>query len=467
MYFDPRRAKALKPGESYAIDGCPGLRLEAAQTRKTWTYRYRSPINDKLKQVKVGLWPAMPPAEAAGKWADLRDRRDRGEDPAQEKRQARYEVKSAPDATYTYRQMVDDYYREHLKVNRKLRGANLVYGQMVRAIADFEDLEVSRTSRRFVHDHTMSRAETPVLAVSVKGELGAAWELAVNAGRVSEDLPNWWRQVKILTLRSKGAMRAGERKGTGKRVLKPEEIQLLYTDQMRLFSQQVQDFLALQMWTCARGGEICQMQRSQLRREDDGILWWTVPKELLKTGRFEATSDYRVPLLGRAESIVERLLARAPGPWLFHSKTRGGEPTHVKQPYMQSKVHYRQPYSNARPDHVRERLKVTHWSPHDLRRTGRTMLASLRCPKDVAEAIIGHVKPGVEGTYNLYEYDAEKVEWLTLLGNRLDAIVTGGPSSQCSQEAGGSTRAAAAAPRPGPAGARPPAESRETSAASA
>lgn len=467
MYFDARRAKALKPGESYAIDGCPGLRLEAAQTRKTWTYRYRSPVNDKLKQVKIGLWPAMPPAEAAGKWAELRDRRDRGEDPAQEKKQARYQVKSAPDSGYTYKQLVDDYYREHLLVNRQLRGANLIRGQLLRAIAGFEGLEVARTSRRFVHDHTMDRAETPVLALSVKLEMGAAWELAVNAGRVSEDLPNWWRQVKILTLRSKGAMRAGERKGTGKRVLRPEELQLLFTDQLRLFSPQVRDFLTLQMWTCARGGEVCQMQRNQLRREDDGILWWTVPKELLKTGRFEATSDYRVPLLGRAESIVERLLASAQGPWLFPSKTRGGAPTHVKQPYMQSKVHYRQPYSNSRPDHVRERLKVTHWSPHDLRRTGRTMLASLRCPKDVAEAIIGHVKPGVEGTYNLYEYDAEKVEWLTVLHSRLDAIITGGSSSQCSQAAGASTQGVEASPLPGQGAAKPRAGTPETSAASA
>jgi hypothetical protein len=29
MYFDARKAKALKPGEHYAIEGCPGLRMEA------------------------------------------------------------------------------------------------------------------------------------------------------------------------------------------------------------------------------------------------------------------------------------------------------------------------------------------------------------------------------------------------------------------------------------------------------
>lgn len=36
MYLDARKAKASKPGEHYAIDGCPGLRMEAMLTKKTW-----------------------------------------------------------------------------------------------------------------------------------------------------------------------------------------------------------------------------------------------------------------------------------------------------------------------------------------------------------------------------------------------------------------------------------------------
>jgi hypothetical protein len=50
------------------------------------------------------------------------------------------------------------------------------------------------------------------------------------------------------------------------------------------------------------------------------------------------------------------------------------------------------------------------------------MLASLGVRSEVAEAIIGHMAPGVEGIYNLYKYDAERVEALTLLSTRLEEL---------------------------------------------
>lgn len=47
------------------------------------------------------------------------------------------------------------------------------------------------------------------------------------------------------------------------------------------------------------------------------------------------------------------------------------------------------------------------WNPHDLRRTLRTNLSRLGCPADIAEAVLGHSKKGIEGTYNLHTYERE------------------------------------------------------------
>ena len=80
------------------------------------------------------------------------------------------------------------------------------------------------------------------------------------------------------------------------------------------------------------------------------------------------------------------------------------------------------PYSETRPELVRSRLPVTRWSPHDLRRTSRTLLAAMGCPTEVAESILGHMLPGVLGVYNQHAYDAERVEWLKRLADRLEAI---------------------------------------------
>ena len=68
---------------------------------------------------------------------------------------------------------------------------------------------------------------------------------------------------------------------------------------------------------------------------------------------------------------------------------------------------------------MRDRLTVTHWSPHDLRRTGRTLLAAMGCPHEVGETILGHVLTGVAGVYNLHRYDAERRLWLTRLAGHL------------------------------------------------
>lgn len=67
-------------------------------------------------------------------------------------------------------------------------------------------------------------------------------------------------------------------------------------------------------------------------------------------------------------------------------------------------------------------LKINRWTPHDLRRTVRTSLSKLKCPSDIAEAILGHTKGGVKGVYDLYTYEAECKEWLQVWCDYLDTL---------------------------------------------
>ncbi|WP_370641355.1 tyrosine-type recombinase/integrase [Acidovorax sp. Leaf73] len=423
MQFDARAAKALQPGASIVVQGCKGLRLVASVSRKTWTYRYKHPDTGQMKQVRLGYWPDMAPVDAAARWAELRAVREAGGDPKASGRSKRAGAGGAPmvAVAYTLGDLVRDYATGYLQVRREAKGARAVRLRLERATAQHQGLPVADVTRRFAFDLITGLADRPVLANSVKTELAAAWVYAMDAGRIPEDLPNWWAQVLARKLRSKGAKRDGVHKGTGKRVLQDAEIARLMAGNMHLFSQQVQDFLTLQLWTCTRGAEIVAL-RPEFVREDAGVLWWTMPKGLTKNRHIEDAVDLRVPLFGRAARIVRRLMADG-GEWLFPSVSRGGVLQAQTQAYMQSKVHYRQPYSKARPDHVRERLTVTHWSPHDLRRTGRTLLASMGCPHEVGEAILGHVVPGVAGDYNLYRYDKERAHWLAALDARLEAII--------------------------------------------
>ena len=394
-----------------------GLRLEVTASSKSWIYRYRSLVDGKVRQVKLGKWPAMPAAAAATRWQELRDLRDSGVDPAQQRKEQRL---AAQAKAYTVANVVDDYYTGHLVINRKPAGANAIYARLVGAIEPIASTPAASLTRRMAFDLIASLADKPVAAKSVRNEMGAAWDLALDAGLLPEESPNWWRQIMSGKLRSKGALRAGQHKGITQRVLSEVEIARLLNADFALLSPTVQDVLTLYLWTGSRGGEIVQMHASHITSESDGM-WWTMPKEITKNARRASAADVRVPLIGRALAVVQRRIKDNPAGYVFAAKTKSG---YTDQPGINSQVHFRQPYSKSRPEITRTRLSVTHWSPHDLRRTVRTMLASMGCPSEVAEAILGHMQPGIQGVYNKYAYDKERRHWLTLWAQRLDALAT-------------------------------------------
>lgn len=53
-------------------------------------------------------------------------------------------------------------------------------------------------------------------------------------------------------------------------------------------------------------------------------------------------------------------------------------------------------------------LYFTHWTLHDLRRTARTLMARDSIRPEVAERVLGHVIPGVEGIYDRHGYQNEQ-----------------------------------------------------------
>ncbi|MCJ8167681.1 tyrosine-type recombinase/integrase [Atopomonas sediminilitoris] len=66
------------------------------------------------------------------------------------------------------------------------------------------------------------------------------------------------------------------------------------------------------------------------------------------------------------------------------------------------------------------------WTPHDLRRTGSTMMQSLGVVPDIIDLCQGHAveAPKVRGAYQHYDYAREKAEAWRLLGERIEALLT-------------------------------------------
>jgi integrase len=74
-------------------------------------------------------------------------------------------------------------------------------------------------------------------------------------------------------------------------------------------------------------------------------------------------------------------------------------------------------------------VKLPPFVLHDLRRTMRSGLSALPIPEHVRELVIGHVRPGIAGVYDLYAYLDEKRQALDLWSARLRDIVETPPAN--------------------------------------
>ena len=428
MFFDARAAKLLKSGEHLAVDGCPGLRLLASATRRTWTYRYRAPGDNKLKQLALGHWPAMPVQAAAAEWDKLRGQRAAGTDPGQARRDAKQDARPAAPGgrtdpeQYTVQQIVDEYITAHLDRQRKPAGAKAARKLLQRFLSESPALAARpgvTVNRADAFDELERRKDLPTMAAKLRSLLGGAWDYALDGGRLPPTAANWWRVVLKGRLKSKGKIMGGKHIGKTRTTLPAPQIgQLLaWLDNLPITPR---EGIEMYLWTCVRGVEIFSMRAEHIGKEADGT-WWTVPKELTKNARYEDAVDLRVPLVGRALEIVERRLkvVGASGYlWLDDSGDK------YEQHRLSTYIYDLQPYSpkSQRRQGAGLVLPVTGWTPHNLRRSSRTLLAGLGCSNEIGEAILGHLPAEIVGTYNAYSYDKERRLWLGKLSQRLGEL---------------------------------------------
>lgn len=406
MMFDARAAKLLAPGEHLTIPGCLGLRLVASAQFRTWTYRYK--VAGLMKQVRLGHWPAMPVQAAVAAWQGLREGKLSGADP-QAERKAKLEA-AKPSTAYTVRELVTDYIDGHLTESRSELSAEAARRALHKLLDEDEGLasmEAASVGRSKAFTVIDQRKVYPTAAAKLRSLMASAWEYAQDSGKLPDDSANHWRDVMRGRLRTKGKIVGGEHQGPARRVLRIDEVRTLL-EWLPNMHQTAQDMTILYLWTCTRGSEIVSMRPEHITEESTGW-WWTIPASLTKNAGNPLAVDLRVPLFGMALEVVKRRLKEG----MFDG---------YSQHFFSTYIYDLQPYSSkskARPERLT--LPVTNWTPHNLRRTARTLLAGLGCPNEVGEAIVGHMPGAMVATYNCWTYDSERVLWLSRLDQLLSA----------------------------------------------
>jgi hypothetical protein len=201
MGFDARAIKLLQPGQHLTSAEAPGLRVEAHSDRTTWTYRYRSPLDQNCGRLGSACGQPCQCMRPFVAWEKLRDLRDSGRDPAVEARSEREQARlaiaekaAAARSAYTLAQACEDYWQGHVAPTRAKKGVTEVKRMFDKMLGDTGCLAASEISRAEAFDLIKRYAETaPVQAGKLRAELGAAWDYAIDSGRLPESCPNWWR----------------------------------------------------------------------------------------------------------------------------------------------------------------------------------------------------------------------------------------------------------------------------------
>lgn len=157
---------------------------------------------------------------------------------------------------------------------------------------------------------------------------------------------------------------------------------------------------------------------------------WTIPAERMK-GKPGKAKPHVVPLTAEMLEILCDLPRFNRGEYLFSSMF-GERPVWVndkiKKRLDQRMLHTLRALARSRGDDP-GKVKLNPWVNHDLRRTLRSRLSELRVNSDVAEAVLAHVKPGIRGVYDRYEYFDEKRHALDAWSARLRGIVEPPPKN--------------------------------------
>ena len=417
-----RAIETMKPKDKDKADTGEnrGLRVTCGATgKKSFYYRYRSPITDRLVQMQLGLFPSMTLEQARIRLRELKQIRHLGRCPATEaKAQHAIETKDieleSVSIRFTVSDLVELYLTEYIEDRRLPNGTVIqgarkpkgqsevrrtLYGDAVKVLGDKSAAEVSRQNIVDMIMAIVARGAN-VQAGNVLRELSACYEYAIGLGRFDDNFINPALQAKSSLKRTKVKLTCNK----GDRVLDDNELtQLLKWLPGSGYSDPQKNVIRMTLWTGCRTGEVCPALWTDVDL-DKGVYY-------IKESKTDVSREVQLP-----QQAVEflRHLRLSTGYCLFPSVL-------TKEPIPQKLL----TETAWRLRQENKMIDIAPWTPHDLRRTVRTGLARLQCPSDVAEAVLGHGPKGIEGTYNLHRYSAECKQWLQVWADHLDSLIAG------------------------------------------
>ena len=421
--LNDRMIKALKPapaGERYEVKDTvvPGFRVRVTDKgQRTYMLRARYPGMAHSNRREIGDCGVLTLEAARNKarrWLELIKQGVNRQLEEERSRQAEQRQQRN-----TFAAVAEDFIREKLPEERK--GREIEQNIRRELIPAWGKLPINAITDENILDKIEAKARTaPAQARNLLGTVKRFFSWAKNSR-------NWRRYGLTVSPASdlKPADIVGAKK-TGDRILTDLELFALWRAAERTLYP-VGPVYELLMLTGLRLNEVADAR--WLEFDAAGKLW-IIPKERMK-GKNGKARAHAVPLTEDMLAILSKLPRFDRGDFLF-STTFGASPV-----WMSSKIKGRLGARMLRTLLAMARRRgedpaktqLPGWTNHDIRRSVRSNLSRLRVSEEAREAVMAHVRPGIKGTYDLYDYLAEKREALQLWAARLRAIVEPPPAN--------------------------------------
>ncbi len=254
-------------------------------------------------------------------------------------------------------------------------------------IADIKRADINKLIDVLV-DEDREGGPMPGAAREVRKHVHHLFDFAVDRGTIDS---NPAHKLKRKILKSNG---------DAHRPLEDDELKAIWHAACKI-GYPFGDWVRLLMLTGARRSEWAEASRSEI---DFGSRTHNIPADRYKTG-----IPHTVPLTDPAWEIVDALPIWNGGDYLF--STTGGAKAINSAGAAKKKID-----KLAGP--------MAEWKIHNFRVTAETRMAKLGINPDHFEAVLGHVKQGMQKVYNRHDYEAEKRAALDLYATHLMRVVS-------------------------------------------
>ena len=357
----------------------PALRIEALPSgKKVWKFRRRLTGGGPAIKLSLGTFPAFSIAEARAWARGLNDEIESGTDPRQERSEE--DKRSA--------MTVDRAHALYMAAVREGRSSRAKRPNKPRTISDKLEIynrDIAPTlARKSIHEVTEADL---VRLVTLKGKTAR-----IRANRLAAELKVFFGWAASLRGMEVGLESDPSRRLHDLRFPETARSRKLSDNEIEWFllalvpeERDYQRGMLVWLLTAARLAEVIEARSAELAGEI-----WTVPP-----WRTKNNVEHRVSLGPWGRSLMH-----SDSEWVFPAPKIDGPRSRSCWYKARNRVKKRMEQFAGHP--------IERFTPHDFRRTVRSNTKRLKVDFETAEAMLNHVKKGLERTYDRYDLEEEK-----------------------------------------------------------